>query len=108
MVRGILCMSGVAGVSPSPTHRLTGATRVYAGGRSMYRQILVPVDGSGASQIGLQQAILLTKDQKATLRLLHVVHDFVVAGGPGAALYTTQLRNDLHHRGEEILKEATA
>jgi nucleotide-binding universal stress UspA family protein len=72
----------------------------------MYKKILVPVDGGGTSLLGLQQAVLLAKDQKAALRLLHVVHDFVVAGGPGAAVYTGQLRKDLHDRGEEILKEA--
>ncbi len=72
----------------------------------MYKNILVPVDGGGTSLLGLQQAIALAKDQKSTLRLLHVVHDFVVAGGPGAAFYTSQLRRDLLERGEEILKEA--
>ncbi len=39
------------------------------------------------------------------MRLLHVVHDFMVAGGPGAAVYTTQLEHDLHERGERILKD---
>ena len=72
----------------------------------MYKKILVPVDGSKASLLGLAEAIRLAKAQKATLRLLHVVHDFLVAGGHGAAVYTSQLRKDLRERGEEILKEA--
>ncbi|MGA2707702.1 MAG: universal stress protein [Steroidobacteraceae bacterium] len=72
----------------------------------MYNKILVPVDGSETSLLGLGEAIRLAKDQKATLRLLHVVHDFLVAGGHGAAVYTSQLRMDLRERGEKILKEA--
>jgi nucleotide-binding universal stress UspA family protein len=47
----------------------------------MYDKILVPVDGSEASLLGLQEAIRLAKNQQARLRLLHVVHDFPVASG---------------------------
>jgi nucleotide-binding universal stress UspA family protein len=72
----------------------------------MYNKILIPVDGSETSLLGLGEAIRLAKDQKATLRLLHVVHDFLVAGGHGAAVYTSQLRMDLRERGEKILKDA--
>jgi len=74
----------------------------------MYKRILVPVDGSETSMLGLGEAIRLAKDQKATLRLLYVVHDFLVAGGHGAAVYTTQLRKDLREHGEEILAKAAA
>ncbi len=72
----------------------------------MYKKILVPVDGSETSLLGLQHAILLAKDQKAALRLLHVVHDFLVAGGHGAAVYTSELRKNLRERGEEVLQDA--
>lgn len=72
----------------------------------MYQRILVPVDGSAASLLGLNEAIRLAQDQKAALRLLHVVHDFLVAGGHGAAAYSTMLRQDLRDRGEKILDEA--
>jgi len=74
----------------------------------MYTKILVPVDGSATSLLGLQEAIQLAKDQKAALRLLHVVHDFLVAGGHGAAAYTSQLRQDLRARGEKALEDAVA
>ena len=73
----------------------------------MYKKILVPVDGSEIGLLGLQEAVRLAKNQQAALRLLHVVHDFLVAGGKGAApVYTSQLRKDLHEHGEEILKDA--
>lgn len=74
----------------------------------MYKKILLPVDGSETSLLGLAEAIRLAKDQKAALRLLHVVHDFLVAGGHGAAVYTSQLRKDLREHGEAILKDAAA
>jgi nucleotide-binding universal stress UspA family protein len=72
----------------------------------MYQKILVPVDGSETSLLGLREAIRIAKSQHSALRLLHVVHDFLVAGGHGAAMYTSQLRKDLRDRGEQILKEA--
>ena len=34
----------------------------------MYRKLLVPVDGSETSLLGLGEAIRLAKDQKATVR----------------------------------------
>ena len=73
---------------------------------SVYKRILVPIDGSETSLLGLGEAIRLAKDQKATLRLLHVVHDFLVAAGYGGADYATQVRKDLRERGEQILMDA--
>jgi len=72
----------------------------------MYKKILVPVDGSEPSLLGLAEAIRLAKDQNAELRLLHVVHDFLVAGGHGAAVYTSELRKELRGHGAQILKDA--
>jgi len=39
----------------------------------MYKQILVPVDGSDTSNLALKEAIKLAKDQQAAIRLIHVV-----------------------------------
>lgn len=39
----------------------------------MYKRILVAVDGSGISNLALKEAIRLAKDQRAALRLVHVV-----------------------------------
>ena len=44
----------------------------------MFRRILVPIDGSRASNLGLAQAIKMAKDCDATLCLLHVVDELVV------------------------------
>lgn len=45
----------------------------------MFKRILVAVDGSPASTAGLKSAVLLAKDQKATLTALHVIDDSTLA-----------------------------
>jgi nucleotide-binding universal stress UspA family protein len=74
----------------------------------MYTKILVPVDGSETSTLGLQHAILLAKDQKAALRLLHVVHDYLVAEGRHGLVKSGELLKELREHGQTILKEAVA
>ncbi len=41
----------------------------------MYKHILVAIDGSDTSNRALQEAIKLAKEQKAALRLVHVVDE---------------------------------
>jgi nucleotide-binding universal stress UspA family protein len=41
----------------------------------MYKRILVAVDGSKTSNLALKEAIKLAKDQRANLRLIHVVDE---------------------------------
>jgi len=50
---------------------------------SLYRRILVPVDGSSAAQAGLAAAIALAQDQQATLKLVAVANEAIknYAGG---------------------------
>ena len=74
----------------------------------MYNHILVPVDGSATSLLGLQHAILLAKDQKAVLRLLHVVHDYLLADGRHALVISGELLKDLRERGQIILRDAAS
>jgi nucleotide-binding universal stress UspA family protein len=49
----------------------------------MYNKILVPVDGSPTSVCGLREAIKLAKDQRAQLRLIHVVDELLMDAGYG-------------------------
>jgi len=44
----------------------------------MYRRILVPVDGSTSSNLGLKHALNLAKDQRARVRVLNVVDEMAV------------------------------
>lgn len=41
----------------------------------MFRRILVPIDGSPPSRRGLEEAIMLAKDQRARIGLLHVMDE---------------------------------
>jgi len=73
----------------------------------MFKRILVPIDGSATSNQGLQQAILLAKDQKATLLLLHVVDEspLVQSAVASGALFT-DLLDSLTQNGKKILLKA--
>jgi nucleotide-binding universal stress UspA family protein len=48
----------------------------------MYQRIMVAIDGSETSELGLQEAIKLALDQKAKLAVVHVV-DLVIGYGAG-------------------------
>ena len=72
----------------------------------MYKKILVPVDGSETSLLGLQHAILLAKDQKAALRVLHVVHDYLVNDGLRGFVRSGELLQEFRERGHSILTDA--
>jgi len=75
----------------------------------MYKRILVPVDGSNTSTLGLGEAIKLSKDQGANLRLIHVVDELVMAGGiDGGAYYAGDLFEMLREGGKTILETAEA
>jgi len=74
----------------------------------MYKRILVPVDGSETSLLGLEHAIRLAKDQKAKLRLLHVVHDYLIAEGRHAMVSSSFLLKELRQRGQTILENAAS
>jgi nucleotide-binding universal stress UspA family protein len=54
----------------------------------MYRHILVPIDGSPASQRGLEEAIKIAKQTGASLHLFHVIDDPFTALGLDEALET--------------------
>ena len=72
----------------------------------MYKRILVPVDGSHTSTRGLQEAVKLAKDQRAMVKLMHVVDEWSVTqnldvmGGAGDVL------DMLEESGKKALKNA--
>lgn len=74
----------------------------------MYKKILVPVDGSETSSLGLRHAVLLAKDQKAALRVLHVVHDYLVNDGLRGFVRSGELLQELRAQGTALLNEAAA
>ena len=72
----------------------------------MYARILVPIDGSPTSSRGLAEAIKLAKDQKAKLKLLHVVDEsFLMYDMYGTAYWGDVIRT-LRDGGEQLVAEA--
>lgn len=77
----------------------------------MFKRILVPVDGSHASGLGLDAAIRLAKDQRAALCLLHVIDERAITqnlAGEGGAAVIDQLIDSLHASGKQIVARAEA
>jgi len=75
----------------------------------MFKRILVPVDGSRTSGLGLEQAIRLAKDQRAMLYLLHVIDERVITQNlEGGAAEIDRLFDSLRASGKQILANAEA
>jgi nucleotide-binding universal stress UspA family protein len=74
----------------------------------MYQRILVPVDGSHTSTLGLQEAIRIAIDQRARLRLVHVVDELVVAQNFEGYINTGDLLDALRDAGKKALANALA
>lgn len=75
---------------------------------SVYRKILVPIDGSRPSKRGLVEAIELAKNQGAALRLVHVLDEFILGPGAEAVVYLGNTLDLLREAGERIVAEAEA
>jgi nucleotide-binding universal stress UspA family protein len=71
----------------------------------MYKHILAPIDGSAASQRGLQEAIGVARDQQAQLRLLSVVDDSLAAIERSAFHGYDELVDALRVAGQAVLAE---
>ena len=74
----------------------------------MYKKILVPVDGSRASTQGLREALRLARDQKARLRIVHIVDESALAQYPEAIDATGQILDTFIDDGKKTLKNAMA
>jgi nucleotide-binding universal stress UspA family protein len=74
----------------------------------MYKRILVPVDGSSASLQGLSEALSIAKGLNATVRVLHVVDEFVAAPSLGPGLYYEESVKACREGGKLTLSEAAA
>jgi nucleotide-binding universal stress UspA family protein len=72
----------------------------------MYERILVPVDGSDASNRGLHEAIRLAKALGGELRLVHIVDDSALALNPETGIAAAPLVADFAEGGKVILEDA--
>jgi nucleotide-binding universal stress UspA family protein len=73
----------------------------------MYERILVAVDGSDTSNMALQEAIRLAKDQHSILRLFHVV-DLTMAYSAIEAPYIIEYQKALKAEGQKLLADCSA
>ena len=74
----------------------------------MYQRILVPVDGSHTSTLGLQEAIRLAADQHAQLLLISIVDELVIAQNFEGLINAGDLIDALRDAGNKALKNALA
>jgi nucleotide-binding universal stress UspA family protein len=75
----------------------------------MYKRIVVAVDGSKHSDLALNHAIKLAKDQRAALRLLHVVDETPAYTTMGEIPYAVDdYRQSMRAGGRKVLAAAAA
>jgi nucleotide-binding universal stress UspA family protein len=76
----------------------------------MYKRILVPVDGSPTSQLGLQHAVGIAKPLGARLRLLNVVDELSVMPAVDAypVVDLAAMIAALKEGGQKVLDESAA
>ncbi len=72
----------------------------------MYGKILVPVDGSATSTLGLNEAIKIAKSQGSQLRLVHIVNEFILDYTYSPGLYSANLIESLVTNGRVVLDGA--
>lgn len=74
----------------------------------MYKRILVPVDGSHTSTLGLQEAISIAKESGGTLRLVSVVDEMVVTSNFDGYVNPGELMDTLRDSGRKALERGLA
>ena len=72
----------------------------------VYKKILVPVDGSSTSTAGLNEALRLARNQKARIRLLHIVDEVAIFGSAEGGLNVEPVIESLMSGGKRILDRA--
>ncbi len=74
----------------------------------MYRKILVPVDGSDTGALGLREGIKLAREQGASLRVVHIVNEFIFDPIYNPDTYSTSVLVAMRDAGRAILDAAAA
>ena len=74
----------------------------------MYKKILVPIDGSPTSNLGLQEALRLAQHHKAKLRLLHIADVLIMTPALEGGRYVADAQQALREEGKRIVGKAMA
>lgn len=72
----------------------------------MYKRILVPVDGSETSMLGLLEAIKIAQGDGCQLCLFHIVNELVLDYSYGAKSSGISVMDSLRDEGNGILRRA--
>lgn len=74
----------------------------------MYKRILVPIDASAVSALGLREAVRFAKDQRARLRIVHIVDESALIQYPESVDITGKMLDSFVNEGEKTLRDAVA
>jgi nucleotide-binding universal stress UspA family protein len=74
----------------------------------MYQRILVPVDGSHTSTLGLQEAIRIAIDQRARLKLISVIDGFIIAQNFEGLIIADDMIDALRESGKKAINNSLA
>ena len=74
----------------------------------MYQRILVPVDGSHTSTLGLQEAIRIAIDQRARLKLISVIDGLIIAQNFEGLIIADDMIDALRESGKKAINNALA
>jgi len=74
----------------------------------MYRNILVPIDGSDTAQRGLHEAIALAKSLGSRIRLLHVINEAPLLSPVAMGASFDRIFEQMRNYGTSILHVAEA
>ena len=72
----------------------------------MYRRILVPVDGSKTAALGLREAVRLAKEQRAKIRVVHVLDESGIIGAVESGADTRAFMRSLAKGGRSVLERS--
>jgi nucleotide-binding universal stress UspA family protein len=72
----------------------------------MYKNILIAIDGSAASQRGLTEGLLLAKATGGRVMLVHVVNALLLESEIGSTAYYEALADAFRKEGSQILEHA--
>jgi nucleotide-binding universal stress UspA family protein len=71
----------------------------------MYKHILVAVDGSDTSNLAVKEAVKLAKEQKATVRLVHVVDETPAYTMAEMPFPISEYKKLMREAGEKLLAD---
>jgi len=74
----------------------------------MYKRILVPVDGSQTSMLGLQEAIRIAHEQRARLRLVNVADESIITQNVEGLVNAGDVIDAVRDGGKQAVEKALA